>query len=578
MRRSTSTVRRACAVGTTIALVGLTTGLGIMTASTASAAPAEVTTSETAAATTGGQASTGAPATDGGQTTTDGQQPADGQAPAGSDATADTGDGSTGEEGTAGSTPDGAAEPTATEPNSTEPTGTDTPGADAPTTDAPVSAEATDPAVAIVGDAKVGSTLEAKPTGFDEDGAFKYVWTIANEPGAAPLAKVDSLTLGEALAGKKVTVTVTGTPADGSPVRTTSATSETITQTPVFVDESGEPITEGADIDDPQYIDATAGEQFSYTFHADGFPAPTYQLAWYYDDEELDGTVVSTKAQELAQRNAFGAIGVGWEADEGDEDDFGPEVQLPEGFTFDATTGVLSGTTELASWYDFAVTATSGDVTTKQYVELTVNPGVAAGFAVTAADQASLESREPVLWIITPEGDIMTIRLEVDENGDLSGVSERDGGRPTVQQGGTLLVVGQPVDRFGNYVEDYDEEGSPLIVQTVTSDVASDVIKPYDEAEGGTSVTFPHASIHTLTVSAASLRSTSFAVEVVPTAGPAVVAPTTPVAAAPAARPTTGRLAYTGADETAPLAWALGLLVAGAGLVGARTLRRRARR
>lgn len=595
MRRSTSTVRRACAVGTTIALVGLTTGLGIMTATAASAAPAdEVSSSQTATATSGDQAASSGQGT--GTQASDGDQAAlgtDATAGSGDDtATGTTPDGSTETSigtDTPGTTPDSATDTdtdtgsagTATTPGSTGSTtpASGTPAADATPTDAPTGAPQDAPAVTITGDARVGSTLEAKPTGYDEDGAFSFVWTIDGEPGTAPLAKVDSLTLDDALVGRKVTVSVTGTPADGSPVRTTSATTGAITQDPVFVDESGRPITEGADVDDPQYLDATAGEQFSYTFHAEGFPAPTYQLDWYWDDEEGDDTVVSTKAQQQAtasaQQNALGTIGVGVQEDEGDDDDLGPDVQLPDGFTFDPRTGVLSGSTELASYYDFAVTATSGDVTAKQYVELTVNPGVPAGFAVTTADQATLETQQPVLWIISPEGDVTTVRIDLDADDLWSAIDVQEGGRPTVQQGGTLLVSGQPVDRFGNYVENFDEDGDPIVLETVTSDVASDVVERIDaEDGGGASVTFPHASIHTLTVSAPTMQGTSFAVEVVPTVAPALT-PTTPVAAAPVSRPAVGSLAYTGADESAPIAWTLGLLVAGAGLLGARALRRR---
>jgi len=36
-----------------------------------------------------------------------------------------------------------------------------------------------------------------------------------------------------------------------------------------------------------------------------------------------------------------------------------------------------------------------------------------------------------------------------------------------------------------------------------------------------------------------------------------------------------GRLAYTGTDSTGALPWALGLVLAGVGLIGARSLRRR---
>ncbi len=100
----------------------------------------------------------------------------------------------------------------------------------------------------------------------------------------------------------------------------------------------------------------------------------------------------------------------------------------------------------------------------------------------------------------------------------------------------------------------------------MTSDVATDQIA-FDEDEYATKVTFPHASTHRLTVAQDDV-SVSFPVTVVPTAATVGTTPTVPTA-------TTGQLAFTGADETAPIAWALGLIAAGAGLAGARTIGRR---
>ncbi|QZQ53693.1 hypothetical protein KZI27_00180 (plasmid) [Curtobacterium sp. TC1] len=115
------------------------------------------------------------------------------------------------------------------------------------------------------------------------------------------------------------------------------------------------------------------------------------------------------------------------------------------------------------------------------------------------------------------------------------------------------------------------------VLPTVTSDVASDVIAPDPELGdfGIVGVTFPHASTHTLSVALGSF-STSFSVEV----QPATTTVVTPAAPTPVAAPVTpmnrgGQLAYTGSDATGLLPWALGLLVACAGLIGARALRRR---
>jgi hypothetical protein len=97
------------------------------------------------------------------------------------------------------------------------------------------------------------------------------------------------------------------------------------------------------------------------------------------------------------------------------------------------------------------------------------------------------------------------------------------------------------------------------------------VIAPYTEfdAESAVGVTFPHASTHTLTVGGEGLQSTSFPVDVRPTV------PTVPTVAVAGATPTTGQLAYTGSDAVGALPWAVGLVLVGAGLLGARAVRRR---
>ncbi|WFR65879.1 hypothetical protein P9139_12015 [Curtobacterium flaccumfaciens] len=191
---------------------------------------------------------------------------------------------------------------------------------------------------------------------------------------------------------------------------------------------------------------------------------------------------------------------------------------------------------------------------------------------VSVDKDALLAGTATSAWIIHPNGDVYTE--------DLLGDDEPvKGGQVTVAQGGTLLVGGSKVDRFGNTIfPDFDEDTDEPIVftPTVTSDVASDVIEPDSDLGelGVVSVTFPHASTHTLTVSGAGLPSTSFAVDVRPTAVPAVVTPVEPAAVA-VHHTGAGRLAYTGTDATGALPWALGLVLAGVGLIGARTLRRR---
>lgn len=551
MRHSASTVRRACAVGTTAALVALTTGLGLVTATAAHAEPA---TDPTASTATSAPAATDAPAPTADEAT---------------GPTTDTPAPSTAETAPAAET-EATPEPTAPAVDEALPADP-TPTVPTPTpTDAPTAQQAVAPAVTITGDTEVGAVLTAVPTGFDEDGAFRYVWT---EVGSTTvLATSGSYTIDAAQAGEQLTVQVTGTLSDGS-TATVSATSTAVTQDPVFVDAAGEPVTAGTEQGDDLPLQATAGEPFSYTFRAQGSPAPTYALAWYSGDD--DGDVVMTKSQAAAL-DAGGSGGPGWtigfgfQPDETDEE-FGPEIQLPDGITFDAATGKLSGTATTASWYEFAVTATSGTESVTQYVELTVDPAAAFGVQVFSLDAESIDAPKKTMWIIGTDGTVLTVKLTVDEDGSFGGLDVVDGGRPTVAQGGTLVVSGNLVDRFGNPVDFADEDGNPVWTPIVTSDVASDVIAPYTEfdAESAVGVTFPHASTHTLTVGGEGLQSTSFPVDVRPTA------PTVPTVAVAGATPTTGQLAYTGSDAVGALPWAAGLVLVGAGLLGARVVRRR---
>jgi hypothetical protein len=583
VHRSTSFVRRACAVGTATALIGLTTGLGVMTATTAYAAEAPTTdTSVIAPAAPGADATPGTDATTApAEPTTPAEPslPTDGatSAPGGTGATTG-GDAA----GTGAVTPTAPATGTAT-PAPTKPS-TAKPSATSPAEAAPTAAATA--TVTISGTAKVGQALRAKPKGFTDPSALSYSWSVG---GVATGDQGPTYDVVADDAGKVVTVTVRNTLL-GHTDETATADSAVVTQDPVFVDENGKPIEGGTDADEDVFpLETTAGEAFSYTFRAVGSPAPTYSLAWFYD---------------------------GYEADPEYPEDT-PEGQLPDGITFDAETGVLSGTTEWASYYDFAVTATSGTATTTQYVELSVDAAAPAGVQVIATDRADYEelfgdgmsigfqlraaaaeeedSGTIRSWIIGEDGDIDTVDLNWStgaDGGDLD-VVFTPGGRPTVEQDGTLLVDGGIVDRFGNEVT--DDEGTPSAL-TVTSDVASDVIT-IDEEFGGynaVDVTFPEASTHTLTA-AGDAFATSFPVVVTPTATtpgttppastPPVSAP--PVLTQPAAAPigtvpvrtaANGRLAYTGTDSTDALPWALAMLAAGAALVGLRTVRRRARR
>ncbi|PYY35739.1 hypothetical protein DEI89_05495 [Curtobacterium sp. MCBD17_030] len=447
----------------------------------------------------------------------------------------------------------------------------------------------------IVGKAQVGQRLEADPAGFTEDNNLSYRWTVDGVTKAQGPAY--SVTAEDA--GKIVSVTVRNT-LPGHTDETATATTAAVTELPVFVDAAGKPVVGGTVADEDSLpLQATAGEAFSYTFRAAGSPAPKLALAWYYGDDE---------------------------GDSGDPE-YTPASQLPEGVDFNAETGLLSVTTDEANPYiDFAVTATNAAGSTTQYVELSVVAGAPVGVEVFAADRqqftdfleagsgsdfgvgvqfsssamkaADASKRDAAprdgkvrSWIIDRRGAITTVdtTYSVDEEGgDFSDV-ETPGGTPTVQQGGMLITSGGLVDEFGNEVTDEDAMPAPV---AFTSNVASDVIAA-DPLFGGfgnfTDVTFTEASTHTLTATGDAF-STAFPVRVLPTATAPVSTPpvvTPPVAAAPigtvpartaAHAHAHGRLAYTGSDATDSLPWALGMLAAGAALVGLRTVRRRAQR
>ncbi|ROP65679.1 hypothetical protein [Curtobacterium sp. ZW137] len=550
MHRSTSGVRRACAVGTTIALIGLTTGLGVFSATAAYAVDPGSASSVSADPTDadGGAAGTGdgAPTTD---QTTDGQPDSGAGADAGagagagadqtnpgSDQTAGdssdqgtdgsdagntagntgTGDADTSTDGTTGS---GTGTTGTTNPSDTDPSDTD--GGDT-TAVAPAPVAAT-----IKGDAKVGTVLEASA---DElDGPYAYAWSL---DGGPVVSTKTSYTITKADIGKTITVVITG--ADDA---TATATTAAVTQDVAY---------DGAtSYDAPRTIEVTAGDTIEESFAvAEGSGDVTYSIG--YSDPES--------------------------ADPSDPDD-SPESYLPYESVFDTTTGTLSGTLTTASAYDFTVVASNGTSTATEYVEVVVDPAAAVGVlaqAINTSPEDLFENGKPATaWIINWTGEVVQIDIPADiENDD---VTITPGGKPTVKQGGSLWVDGSPVDQYGNQTTDWDGEGE-YPMATVTSDHATDQVS-VDEDTFTSKVTFPHASTHVLTV-AEDGQSVSFAVTVVPTAT-TTVATVTPTATSGGQ---TQQLAYTGSDATGALPWALAMLAAGAGLVGLRAVRRRAQR
>jgi len=140
------------------------------------------------------------------------------------------------------------------------------------------------------------------------------------------------------------------------------------------------------------------------------------------------------------------------------------------------------------------------------------------------------------------------------------GTAERVDAIPA-RQGDRVQVRALAVDAEGDPVGEHGD-------LTFTSSVASDRIVE-DPEDAATWITFEHASSHVVTIASQGVSAT-IPFEVSPIAAAAATTPTvgssTPTAS--------GHLAYTGADESGPLAWALGLLAAGAGLLVHRSRRR----
>lgn len=468
MHRSTSGVRRACAVGTTIALIGLTTGLGMVTATAAYADDSTPAVS--------------APADPNAQPNTDPTTPVAPEKP---------------------TTP--VEEPTA--PMSTDPA----PSTDAPSTDetgqttpttptkresaATTSSTATESAVSpklavasdaeIVGDAKVGSTLRVDAP--ELSGTYEYAWSTDGGLTVASISPSYSVTTADL--GKRISVLVT----DGNG-NTATAETDVVTEDVAYDTKTT--------ADAPRTIEVTAGDTLDETFAVSkGSGDVTYSIG-YTDPNSSDPT---------------------------DPDDQ-PESYLPYDTVFDAATATLRGEVTVSSTFDFTVVASNGTSIATQYVEVVVDPGAAVGVMASATDTSAEDSFDGVhptnAWIIEPNGAITTISFPADLDTE---PTITDGGQPTVQQGGSLWVDGSPVDEFGNSTVEFDDDGN-FPVATVTSDHADDQIA-WDDDSFSTKVTFPHASTHVLTVAEDGL-SVSFPVTVNPTVVTAPVAAVTPTTTA----------------------------------------------
>lgn len=265
-----------------------------------------------------------------------------------------------------------------------------------------------------------------------------------------------------------------------------------------------------------QTFRTTAGESFSQTFTATGSTRPVRYVLQYADDEYVD-----------------------------------PEhsdARIPDHLTLDRETGVLSGTPTVAGEYRFRVVATDGSEIARQEVQFTVAPGVTKNILTFIS---SGEDGKGTVWGFGRGKQL----IRIDGLGEAAKHTPVD--TIAVRQGSALFVKSTPVDAWGNTSVPLEpQDGDPHPV--VTSSVATDRID-FLQQSWSNRVTFIHASLHRITVTFDGVSDT-FDVAVSPTAGGAGAG---------------GSLAYTGAGESGPLAWALGLLAAGGGLLVHRLRRRR---
>jgi hypothetical protein len=580
------TVRTTAAVGTVVAMIAMSSAFGI--GATAAVADDTATTPATSPATDPAAPASTAPAAEQAEPTAVGptaEPTASATAPA---------DAPTASPTAPADAPTAAASAPADAPTASVPT----PAADADATPAGT--------VSISGTLRAWRTITADTAGWPAGTTFTYRWAfhhpvlIDSRPGTGRSYIVDP-----EQADGTFAVTVTGTAPGKTPTSVTSAES-----TPVVVEDSDLQYVYGQRVvhvtrDEPFSVDVNPSDNPDLSFWVNGSisgkpdPRVLPEGVTLSDDGVLSGTLATgtvvpdpiwvhvstpfhpggglserlvldaspsanppltfdggaTQEQPVELDGQAGkAFSHTFRTSGGTGEPVRYEVRLPvgasfpAGITFDPTTGVLSGTSTQSAYSSFSVAATSGNQTAVQYVELRIAAGQAVGLRVTVSRPGDPQQRT---WTVEPDGSEETTWFPKGLNRE---PERATGERPTISQGGTLRVAGAPVDAWGNITVplDGDWEGrTPLIV---TSDVSSDVAKSVDWfAE----VSFPHASTHTLTATAEGV-STTFPVTVVPTAG------------------ATGSLAFTGADTTGPVAWALGLLASGAALLLVRLRRRRA--
>ncbi|WP_412872946.1 hypothetical protein [Curtobacterium flaccumfaciens] len=272
--------------------------------------------------------------------------------------------------------------------------------------------------------------------------------------------------------------------------------------------------TEPSTPESPIRIETTAGEQIERTFSATGSSTELHYVL-------------------LTGPTAFPVPG-------------NEHPIAPLGLAVGDTSGVLSGAPTVAGEYDFQVMAMNGSRAATQYVHLSIRPAATKELSLLVGTIGS-----PKGWLRDAEG-LREVFAESPKSIPVDAVP--------VAQGSTMVVRVTALDAFGNSTKESDG-AQPVVTSSVASD---EVTLPYGGWEPR--VGFPHASPHTITVALGDV-STTFDVDVRPTV--ATVGNPTPTAGG-------GHLAYTGADASGPLAWALGLFAAGGGLLVHRLRRRRA--
>ncbi|MCJ1715369.1 hypothetical protein [Curtobacterium sp. VKM Ac-2922] len=188
--------------------------------------------------------------------------------------------------------------------------------------------------------------------------------------------------------------------------------------------------------------------------------------------------------------------------------------------------------------------------------------------AAPTATPAATEAATALVVVVRGQGTATTAptwSIAADGTVTYSDSSEVQSGDPAtpirVRQDGSLELDALGFDQQGNVVPGLDD-------LTWSSSVGGDTFTPTTSTDAVT-LRFAHASTHVITARSGSLTRT-FSVEVDPLTAAA------PTAGSTTRRTPTGQLAFTGADETGPLAWALGLLGAGGMLLLHRLRRRRA--